>query len=327
MILIQICIQFISFCQHTRQLSIHTIRAYKKDLDIFCAYIGNNTPISHIDHRLLKGYIDSLCHSNASMSSNKRRIACVKAMFRWMELEDHIHINPFNKIAIKLNMPKRLPRNIPNNELAAVIKAARLTLGLQHTQSYTAANLHGLITSKRDLNKLTTVVVLELLISTGIRVGELVAIEEEHIFWQEGRIRIHGKGQRERYVFLPDQDIINLLMNYNQLKTIAIHSSSTTKPTQPPSTLLVNSRGQIASTQFIRKLIKKTVEKTHIKRNITPHMYRHSTACQLIEANVDIRLVQRLLGHHSISTTEIYTHVNDNVLHEKISKANIRNNF
>jgi site-specific recombinase XerD len=80
--------------------------------------------------------------------------------------------------------------------------------------------LSPLINSKRDLNKLTTIVVLELLISTGIRVGELVSINEEHIYWQEGRIRILGKGQRERYVFLPDSELIELIQSYAALKSI-----------------------------------------------------------------------------------------------------------
>lgn len=321
MILKDICYQFIHFCQQTRKLSDHTIRAYRKDLDIFCEAVGIDTLIELISHKTLKGFIETLCHSKASMSSNKRRIACIKAMFRWMELEDHILVNPFNKIAIKLKLPRKLPRNIPNNELSALIKKARSEVGLKPSQHYTKSNLTPLINSKRDLNKLTTVVVLEILISTGIRVGELVSINEQHIFWNEGRIRIVGKGQRERYVFLPDQELITLLQSYAQLKAI-------TEPKQTDNnTLLVNSRGHCASTQYIRKLLKTLVKKTTINRNITPHMYRHSAACQLLEADVDIRFVHRLLGHHSISTTEIYTHVNDNVLQEKITKASVRDNF
>ena len=324
MILKDICCHFIKFCQLTRKLSEHTIRAYRKDLDIFCETIGPQTPIAQINHKLIKQYIEILCHSDASMSSNKRRIACVKAMYRWMELEDHISINPFNKIAIKLKLPRRLPRNIPNHELTILIKKARQELGLSNQQNYTKSSLGPLIVRKRDLNKLTTVVILELLISTGIRVGELVAIKEQHIFWQEGRVRILGKGQRERYVFIPDEQINQLLQSYLQLKSI---TTSDKTQSDDSATLLVNSRGQSASTQFIRKLIKNLVQKTTINRNITPHMYRHSAACQLLQADVDIRFVQRLLGHHSISTTEIYTHVNDNVLQEKITKASVRDNL
>jgi integrase/recombinase XerD len=318
MILKDICCQFISFCETTRKLSHHTIRAYTKDLNILRQIIGDNTKISEIDKKIIKHFVSVLCKTPASMSSNKRRIACVKAMFRWIELEDYIEVNPFHKVEIKLKLPRKLPRNIPNAELTMMIKKARSELGLQSHQDYSTSCLASLITSKRTLNKLTTIVVLELLISTGIRVGELVSIHEEHIFWYEGRIRILGKGQRERYVFMPDPELITLLQNYNQIKSI----------TNPQcTTLLVNSRGKPASTQYIRKLIKVLSNKTNINRNITPHMYRHSAACQLLEADVDIRFVQRLLGHHSISTTEIYTHVNDRVLQEKITRAAVRSSI
>jgi site-specific recombinase XerD len=315
MILKDICCQFVTFCEATRKLSGHTIRAYKKDLEIFCGYVGEHTKIGTIDRKVLKTFVNQLCETPASMSSNKRRIACVKAMFRWMELEDHILVNPFHKIEIKLKIPRKLPRNIPNSELSIMIKKARSELGLEATQHYNEAVLSPLINAKRDLNKLTTIVVLELLISTGIRVGELVSINEEQIYWHEGRIRILGKGQRERYVFLPDSELIELIRSYLSIKSV----------TNPEgTTMLVNSRGKPASTQFIRKLIKTLSKKTTINRNITPHMYRHSAACQLLEADVDIRFVQRLLGHHSISTTEIYTHVNDRVLQDKITRAGVR---
>ena len=185
MILKDICHRFITFCQATRKLSDHTIRAYKKDLEICCEHLGANTPIASVDRKSLKQFIHQLCQSPASMSSNKRRIACIKAMFRWMELEDHIKVNPFHKIEIKLKLPRKLPRNIPNADLAELIEKARAELGLQKQQNYKKSLLQSHIVSKRDLNKLTTIVVLELLISTGIRVGVLVSIEEQHIYWHE----------------------------------------------------------------------------------------------------------------------------------------------
>ena len=311
----EICCRFIAFCENTRKLSNHTIRAYSKDLAILCELINGDILVAKIDKKIIQQFVEKLCQTDASMSSNKRRIACVKAMFRWMELEDHITVNPFHKLEIKLKIPRKLPRNIPNAELAAMIKKARAELGLSNKQRYSKNGLSTLVKTKRDLNKLTTVVVLELLISTGVRVGELVAIKEQHIYWQEGRIRILGKGQRERYVFLPDQELIRLLKAYMTIKTITAPDGDI---------LLVNSRGKAASTQYIRKLIKSLSQLTDINRNITPHMYRHSAACQLLEADVDIRFVQRLLGHHSISTTELYTHVNDRVLQEKIAKAGVR---
>ncbi|MCJ8274699.1 MAG: site-specific integrase [Psychrosphaera sp.] len=136
MILKDICRQFVTFCEVTRKLSDHTIRAYKKDLEIFCGHVGEHTELDTIDRKALKKFVNQLCETPASMSSNKRRIACVKAMFRWMELEDYILVNPFHKIEIKLKIPRKLPRNIPNSELATMIKTARTELGLKTTQPY-----------------------------------------------------------------------------------------------------------------------------------------------------------------------------------------------
>jgi site-specific recombinase XerD len=321
MILKDICVRFVHTCEVTRKLSDHTIRAYKTDLSIFCYIIDEQTEVEQIDRKTIKDFVTHLCQTPASMSTNKRRIACIKAMFRWMELEDYIVVNPFHKIELKLKIPRKLPRNIPNTELGILIKQARSELSLtlasasDFNTAYSFNQLSPLVRSKRDLNKLSTVVVLELLISTGIRVGELTAIKDEHIYWHEARIRILGKGQRERYVFLPDQELIELLRSYAAIKAI-------TSPDD--SYVLVNSRGKPASTQFVRKLLKTLSSKTDISRKITPHMYRHSAACQLLEADVDIRFVQRLLGHHSISTTELYTHVNDRVLQDKVTRAGVR---
>ena len=313
--LIDLCHIFLNTCKVTRKLSNHTIRAYTKDLSILRHYVGNEINIKDIDRNVINNFVRQLCETDASISSNKRRIACVKSMFRWMELEDYIDVNPFHKIELKLKIPRKLPRNIPSEELSILIQKARSDFGLSKHQRYTENNIRLLVKSKKDLNKLSTIVVMELLISTGLRVGELISIKEVHIFWQEGRIRILGKGQRERYVFLPDPELIKLIQSYIKVKSIT---------TPDNDYLLVNSRGKLASTQFIRKLVKNLSQKTNIDRNITPHMYRHSAACQLLESGVDIRFVQRLLGHHSIMTTEIYTYVNDRVLQDKITRAGVR---
>ena len=164
------------------------------------------------------------------------------------------------------------------------------------------------------MNKLTCLLAVELFFSTGMRVSELVNVKINHIFLSEKKIKILGKGQRERFVFLPNKELTDLVSSYLSLREI-------TKPTH--NLLLINSRGKEASPHFIRKLIRQMSSLAKIDK-ITPHMYRHSAACQLLESGVDIRFVQRLLGHQSILTTQLYTHVNDSVLQKKIAKANTR---
>ncbi|MCV6609224.1 MAG: tyrosine-type recombinase/integrase [Amphritea sp.] len=313
--LAECCRQYLTACKHTKRLSLHTLRAYERDLEHLSQFLKPETKISQIDKKTLKSLIYWLNQGELSQSSIKRRLACLKAMFRWLELEDLLETNPFHKLEVKVKLPHRLPRNIPRQELANLLRCAKLNAGLPFKKRYSQPLILRTIQRKNQLNALTALVALELMIATGIRVGELVSIELEQIFWSEGKIRILGKGHHERYVFMPDRELISLVKSYQQLRKLS-HPNH--------STLLVNSRGTPASTQFIRKLISQLAENSNLNRHVTPHMFRHSAACELLESGVDIRFVQRLLGHYSISTTELYTHVTDNVLQEQITKANVR---
>ncbi|WDE04577.1 tyrosine-type recombinase/integrase [Thalassomonas viridans] len=309
----EVCEQFLSHCQHGKQLSPHTIRAYKQDLASFVKLVKEQD-IQSFDKTQLKDYVIKLHQSELSIRTIKRRIACLKSMFRWLELEDIIEVNPFHKADISVKVPKQLPRNIPKNNLRKMLKAARLNLNLAKEDSYSLSTLQALITTPKQVNKLTCLLAVELLFSTGMRVSELVSIKIQHIFLSEKKIKILGKGQRERFVFLPNKELSDLVASYLSLREV-------TKPKH--GLMLTNSRGKEASPHFIRKLIREMSSLAKIDR-ITPHMYRHSAACQLLESGVDIRFVQRLLGHQSILTTQLYTYVNDNVLQKKIAKANTR---
>ena len=309
----EVCKQFLSYCQHTKQLSKHTIKAYKQDLLVFNRLVLQQ-PINDFDKKQLKAYVSQLHQMELSARTIKRKIACLKSMFRWLELEDIIEINPFNKVDVSIKLPRQLPRNIPKNNLRKMLNSARVNLNLSKENNYNLTTLKMLISTPKQLNRLTSLLVIELLFSTGMRVNELVNIEISHIFFNEKKIKILGKGQRERFVFLPNKELIELVNSYLTLRKV-------TKPKH--DLLLTNSRGNIASTHFIRKLIRDTAKDAKID-NVTPHMYRHSAACQLLESGVDIRFVQRLLGHQSILTTQLYTHVNDNVLQKRITKANTR---
>ena len=308
------CRQYLSHCQINKRLSSHSMRAYEHDLKHICEFYGPAKAVLDIDREQLKALITWLNQSDLSQASIKRRVACLKAMFRWMELEDIIETNPFHKLELKVKLPHRLPRNIPRQELITLLLSARHAAGLPLKARYSHDLLTRTIQRKNQLNALTTLVALELMIATGIRVGELVSIELEQIFWSEGKIRILGKGHHERYVFLPDNEITVLVKSYQHLRQLA---------NPDHRHLLINSRGKPATTQFIRKLVNKLSEGTNVDRHITPHMFRHSAACELLESGVDIRFVQRLLGHYSISTTELYTHVTDNALQEQVCRASV----
>ncbi len=151
--------------------------------------------------------------------------------------------------------------------------------------------------------------------TTGVRVGELCSLRLSDIDLPSRILGVRGKGNRERRVFLVDADIVGLIKQYLVLRNLL-----------GPVTdiFLVTSRGTPASPDHIRRHLHKLTAETSIMKRITPHMLRHSAATQLLENGVDIRFVQKLLGHSSIATTEIYTHVSDASLRSAICAANPR---
>ena len=306
------CSDFLKHCKYTKQLSYHTITAYNRDLVCFVEL----TKIKYVDEcdkTVLKQYLISLNKMQLSKKTIKRRIACLKTMFRWLELDEVIEINPFHKIEIKIKLPQQLPRNIPKSDLVKVYNAAKHQI--QNDRNIPYNELTDNIKNPKQFNNLSSLLAIELLYCTGIRVGELANIKLQHINIVEKRIKIIGKGQRERYVFLPDQETCILIKRYIELRGITNTYSNN---------LIINSRGGKASTHFLRKLIHKVTKTAKVKTRITPHMYRHTTACTLLDKGLDIRYVQKLLGHQNISTTELYTHVNNQTLQQKIAKINIR---
>ena len=310
-----ICSYYLEVCTRNKNLSKHTLKAYHIDLEQFVSCVGKNIDINSVTKQEIQKFHNYLSDQELSPASIKRKLACLKAMFKWLELEEQIELNPFHKFRTEIKFPRKLPKNVPAKDINNMIQQAKIELGLGKSKAYTFKEVSNRVYSKKSLNKLTTLVAVELMLSTGIRVGELSGITLDCVDVYERKIKIFGKGSRERYVFIPDEELCELIYAYTQLRLI-------TEPAN--NNFLVNSRGQPASTQFLRKLVKDIAQRAFTKQKVTPHMLRHSAACELLESGLDIRFVQRLLGHSSISTTEIYTHVNDTLLKEKVSQANVR---
>lgn len=314
MLVSEACSRFLFICKNNKNLSSLTIKAYSIDLAQFQAGLGKNTEIEKVTKTDLMNFQVTLAEAELSQSSIKRKLACVRAMFRFLELEEIIDLNPFHKLHLGIKLPRRLPRNVPTDQLIKLTKHARASMQVTG-HSYCVQSFVDTVTNPKALNKLTTLLSLELMLCTGIRVSELIGIQLSHIHLKNRKIKIYGKGARERFVYLPDQELCNLIKAY-------IHCRNLVSPLT--DVLIINSRGMAGSTQFVRKLIKQLSEKSPLSNKVTPHMLRHSAACELLDTGLDIRFVQRLLGHSSISTTEIYTHVSDKSLKEKITRANVR---
>ncbi|HXA19289.1 MAG TPA: tyrosine-type recombinase/integrase [Thermoanaerobaculia bacterium] len=285
--------EFIRHCQSIRKLSPHTARAYELDLNRFSEFLGGSAAVASCDRTVIHNYVRHLFDVRSlKEASVKRHLATLRSFFHWLEEDGRGIDDPFRGARIRIRMPKRLPR---------VIARADLRRLLRHDGQLTFADL-------------TAYIATELLFATGMRVSELASLRDASVDVEDGTITIIGKGNRERRVFVPDE-IKSLLSDYRTARDL----SATTA-----ETFLVNSRGAAASPQMIRRLIRLHGERSDVRDRVTPHMFRHSVATYLLEEGVDIRYVQRLLGHRSISTTEIYTHVADAALKVRITERHPR---
>jgi site-specific recombinase XerD len=280
-----------------KKLSFHTQRAYALDLYKFLSWSRAAFIDSSLCPRAIEGWRSHLDDSGYAATTIKRRLATLRAMVKWLERNDRITENPFAKIDVGIKLPRRLPRNLAQRDLRLLL--AGVSAGARGTA----------------LPALLLQFTVELILTTGIRVGEACSITMDDVDLEARTIRIFGKGSRERQVFLVDDQLVRLAKRY-------IKARARARPTT--NHLIVNPRGRPASTDYIRRTLHEAVGETAIAGKVTPHMLRHTAATQLIECGVDIRFVQRLLGHSSIATTEIYTHVSDTALRSAILGAGVR---
>ncbi|NVJ91834.1 MAG: tyrosine-type recombinase/integrase [Methylocystaceae bacterium] len=288
---------FLQNCRR-KELSPHTLRAYEVDLQKFHDFnTAQNLSLQEISAEHIRNWVDLLYLAGLSASSRKRYLACLKVFCRWIEDEGIISSSPFNGLKLHIKVPKRLPRNIQQGELQLLFKA------LEN------------IDASHGMARQTLKLALELLIATGLRISELCNIEIDDIDFSSGTIRVSGKGARERTVFILDEELRELLEFYlSRRKKIIVEVDN----------LLVTPMGRQATPDYIRRKLHLFTSEAGISKRLTPHMFRHSAATLLLENGVDIRFVQRLLGHASLSTTEIYTHVTESSLKAALKEGNVR---
>ncbi len=276
---------YLEYCNLQKRLDSKTIKAYKIDLKQF-ANIINMTDIYAISQKVIEKYIIQL-HSKYKPKTVKRKIATIKAFFHYLEYRDIIVINPFNKLQIKFREPVILPKIIPLHTIEILLS--------------TIYNQHKNATSDyQKRNALRDAAVIELLFATGIRISELCTLKLSDINLIEKTVLIYGKGAKERRVQIGNDDVSDTLGKYKSLFLSQIYNCNH---------FFVNQNGTPLSDQSIRRMINKYTSLAAIEQHITPHMFRHTFATSLLEADVDIRYIQEILGHSSINITEIYTHV------------------
>jgi integrase/recombinase XerD len=307
--------RFLEHCRSARNLAHHSVRAYRSDLADFSTFAGGATDLAEIDREVIRGYLGHLFTERGLRETTaKRRAACLRVFFKWARTEGLVRLSPFHELEVRIKLPRRLPRALSREQLRRLLETASARAGHRWGSPYEVGPLSR-DTSDCHFCSLACLLTMELLYATGIRVGELVQIRVEDIALADGVITIHGKGNRERRVFLPGGDLKRLLEAYLVLRQ-----------RRGPSTdlLLIDAAGRPATTHRIRSQLHAVSRATSPPVYLTPHMLRHTAATHLLEAGVDIRYVQRLLGHESIATTEVYTHVSDPSLRQMICNAHPR---
>lgn len=308
------CELFLLHCETEKKLSPLTIRAYRGDLACFLKAVGDKRPLAEFAETWIEAAVKAWSADGAlKMITVKRRTACVKALVRWLFRRRLIAFNPLERIHLEFRLPKRLPRNLKTDEIRKLISIKPDSVAARFEKDGETR------LSRREWDQLTARLAIEVLTLTGVRIGELVKVHLADLDFDLRQIRILGKGNRDRYVHFPDEVTTARLKAYkgraaSQFAAVAVEQT----------TLFLNGMGKPANEQYLRRVIRLYAEDAELARRITPHMLRHTAATQLLEAGLDIRLVQRQLGHSSITTTEIYTHVADHVLRSEISRVNVR---
>lgn len=283
--------EFINHCKYEKNLSEKTIKAYNTDLTqlvkflIEKKYSLETEKISKVE---IRGFIESI--ASLRPKSIKRKIATIKAMFNFLEFEDKIVINPFRKMRISIHEPRRLPKVMNIYEVNAIFKTAFKNNKSKNKKSYSF------------LESIQNAVVIELLFATGARVSEISNLKTEDINISTGSLTIYGKGNKERIIEICNKETLQLLYKYQKLFKKRIQDSG--------GFFLINRLGKKLSDQSIRGIVKNLSKLAGIQKHITPHVFRHTLATLLLENDVDIKYIQSILGHSSIMTTQIYTHVN-----------------
>lgn len=276
--------EYLHYGLKQRKLDEKTIRAYRIDLGQFSEFCVQKELVT--SKEIIRQYILHL-HETYKQKTVKRKIASLKAFYSYLEEEEIIEDNPMRKIRTEFREERVLPRSIPYSVLETLL-----------SYMYSQKSVENTDWKKKLLNR--DIAVVEILFSTGIRISELCNLTQKSIDLEQGIFRIKGKGGKERYLQIGTFQVLAQLKEYKkqwekELKKTAFFS--------------LNRYGKRYSEQSARRMIQKYTEAALIDLHITPHMFRHAFATLLLEEEVDIRFIQKMPGHASITTTQIYAEV------------------
>ena len=274
--------EFVLYLKYLKNYSDYTVKSYKKDVSQYLDFLKDNElNLDNISKDDIISFFKTLYDKNISKRSLKRKVAAIRHFYRFLMKEDYVKTNPF------LNVKTAKPE----------IKYPKV-LFLKEVNALFDANL-----KRTDKLVLRDQAILELLYSSGMRVSELCSLNVQDLDYKNRYIRVFGKGKKERIVPF-SQSAKDVIIRYID----TLRKELLKKRTEKTNALFLDNKGKRLSTRGVEYIIKKISEKTGTFISLHPHTLRHTFATHLLEGGADLRLIQELLGHESINTTQIYTH-------------------
>lgn len=285
---------FLRHLDRERNASPHTLRAYGEDLEQFRAYLreelGREARPQDADHLLIRGFLARLHRQGLKKSSAARKLATLRTFFRYLTREGLLERNPARPIASP-RTERRLPPHLSEADVAALLAVPGDADACLRARA-----------------------VLELLYATGIRCGELVGLDLDAVDLPSGLVRVLGKGSKER--------IVPFGGRAREALVAYLPARSRTRPRTPA--VFLNVRGGRLTDRSIRNILSQRLKALALRQRVSPHTLRHAFATHLLERGADLRAIQELLGHASLSTTQRYTHVDARHILEIYKKSHPR---
>lgn len=288
----QVIEDYLVYLKLEKSLSAASVSAYSDDIKKLREYIEENYSIGPekvtLEH--LESFLASIYDKGLNQTSQARVLSGIRGFFKFMQIEGLI-INSPTELLEAPNPKRKLPDILSAEEIDAIINSIDASMPEGHRNR----------------------AIIEVLYGCGLRVSELVSLQISCYFPKEGFVRIIGKGDKERIVPIGSQALKAISIYLEQRKQMKIKKGN-------EDILFLNRRGAKLTREMILIMVKQAAKNAGVEKTVSPHTFRHSFATHLIEGGADLRAVQEMLGHESVITTEIYTHLDQKFLREEISK-------
>lgn len=275
---------FKSYILVEKNFSKHTAKAYYSDILSYLIWLDNER-CEDVNFPKVREYLHFMQKFNYKKTTIARKIASIRTFYKYLHREKKIDANPAQNL-ISPKRPKSLPKFLTTEEIEQILSNINIDTPAGYRNR----------------------AILELLWASGMRVSELSGLNFENLNLEHNEIIVFGKGSKERIILITDR-AKNYLQGYIDYARPLIAQEYNHDPITDSSPVFINKTGYRLQTRMIRNVINDIVEKIELPKKVTPHMFRHSFATHLIENGADLRVVQELLGHASISNTQIYTHI------------------